>query len=59
VQPTFRNAIDEGLNSSIQRRKPDVTVPNDPLGTSLGNSNPAVGQQNTFGNRGIQLPPIR
>lgn len=57
VPLTFRNAIDEGLNSSTLPQQPQIVVPNDPLGTANGGGLD-VKQFSTFGNRGVTLPTI-
>ena len=60
MQPTLRNAIDEGRASTVlPQRTPRVEVPNDPLGNAVGNSDPGIGEMGSFGNSAIQLPKIR
>lgn len=58
VPLTFRNAIDERLNTSTLPQQQQIVVPNDPLGTANGGGLD-VKQFNNFGNRGVTLPTIQ
>ncbi|WP_274628653.1 hypothetical protein [Arvimicrobium flavum] len=55
----FRNAIDEGRATSVLPPAPPVFVPNDPLGSAVGNSPPDIGGMSGFGNSAIQLPKLK
>lgn len=61
AMPAFRNATDEGRNSTtLPRQQAPIVVPNDPLGNGIGNSDPGIGQLNGgFGNSGVNLPKIK
>ena len=61
-----RNAIDEGMASTtLPQQTPTIQVPNDPLGSSVGNSAPidtlpgGTGNLGGFGNSAMQQPKIR